>query len=43
MTFVGRAAVTINIPRRSGYLGFGPTIMSDSLVDNRGSLSPKER
>jgi|SoimicmetaTmtHAB_FD_contig_51_1944391_length_476_multi_1_in_0_out_0_2 hypothetical protein len=43
MTFVGRAEVTINIPLRGGYLGFGPTIMSDSPVDNRGSLSAKER
>jgi hypothetical protein len=43
MTFVGRAEVTINIPQRGGYLGFGTTIMSDSPVDNRGSLSAKER
>jgi hypothetical protein len=33
--------VTINIPLRGGYLGFGLTIMPDSPVHNRGSLSTK--
>jgi len=43
MILVGRAEVTINIPLRGGYLGFGPTIMLDSPVNNRRSLSAKDR
>jgi hypothetical protein len=44
MTLVGRVEViTINIPLRGGYLGCGLTIMPDSPVHNRGSLSGKDR
>ena len=40
MTLVGRAEViTINIALRGDSLGFGLTIMPDSPVHNRGSLS----
>ena len=42
MRLVGRVEViTISIPPRGGYLGFGLTIMPDSPVHNRGSLSAK--
>ena len=42
MTLVERTEViTINITLRGGSLGFGFTVMPDSPVHNRGSLSTR--
>ena len=41
MTLVERTEVTINFTLRGGSLGFGLTIVPDSPVHNRRSLSTK--